>query len=83
LIPREPSLPVPGQGAQEVVDRQGQPAPRILVGQEQVPARQDHVLARGDEIDVVGLDHHAVGHLLDRDPGAPGQELDHPALEVG
>jgi hypothetical protein len=72
-----------GQRAQEVIDRQGQPAGRVLVGQQQVAAGQDHVLARRDEVDVVRLDRDAVGHLLDRDAGPPRQQLDHPALEVG
>jgi hypothetical protein len=66
-----------------VIDRQGQAAARVLVGQEEVPARQDHVLARGDEVDVVWLDGDAVGHLLDRDASAPPEQLDHAALEVG
>lgn len=72
-----------GQRAQEVVDRQRQAAGRLLVGQQQVAAREDHVLAGGYEIDVVRLDQDAVGHLLDRDARPPGEQLDHPALKVG
>ena len=71
-----------GQRPEEVVDGQGQATGRILVGEQQSAARQDHVLARRDQIDPVRLDRHTVRDLLDGDGRVACQELVHPALEV-
>jgi hypothetical protein len=94
--PRAPSLPLPDQhdrhGAralvlrertEEVVDRQGERLAAILVGQQQAPARDDHLLARRQQIDRVALDRVAVARDPDRDVGPPREQRVHHALEVG
>ncbi len=69
--------------AEEDVDGELELVLPIALAEEQAAARDDHLLLRGDEIDVVGQDHHAVLHHPDRQVRVPRQELVHHALEVG
>ncbi len=72
-----------GERAEEHVDGQRQLLLPIALAQEQPSARDDHLLLRRDQIDVVGLDRHAVLDEMDRQPGVSRQQLVHQALEVG
>ena len=51
--------------------------------EQQAPAGDDHLLLRRDQVDVVGLDQHAVLDEVDRQLGVPREQLVHQALEVG
>ena len=95
-MPREPSLPPPEstiatarasavlrQRAEEHVDRQRQLLLAVALAQQQPAARDDHLLLGRNQIDVVGLDRHAVLDEVDRQRGVPRQQLVHQALEVG
>ena len=79
---RPPST-VPRQGAEEHVDGQRQLLLAIALAEEQAPAGDDHLLLGGDQVDVVALDRHPVGHQADRQVRPTRQQLVHEALEVG
>ena len=70
------------QRAKEHVDGEGKLLLPLLLAQEEAPTGDDHLLARRDEIDVVGLDAHPVLHEPDREVGMPREQLVHHALEV-
>jgi hypothetical protein len=72
-----------GQGAEENVDRQGERLRLALVTQQQSAARDDHLLARRDQVNAVGLDVHVVLDQQHGDASAAGEQLVHHALEVG
>ena len=68
--------------AEEHVDRQRQLLLAIALAEQQPAAGDDHLLLRRDQIDVVGLDQHAVLDELDRQLGVAPEQLVHQALEV-
>ena len=53
-----------------------------LLVEQQLAAGDDHLLARRDEVDGVGLDHDAVGDAMDRQRRLSAEQLVHAALEV-
>src|SRR5262249_41567217 len=55
------------QRAQEVVDRQAEPADVVLFGEVQLAAGDDHLLLGRDEVHLVRLDGDPVGDLTDRE----------------
>jgi hypothetical protein len=69
--------------SEEDVDGERELLLAIALAEQQPPARDDHLLLRRDEIDVVGLDDHPVFDEMDRQRGVPREELVHQALEVG
>ncbi len=71
------------QRAQKRIDRQAGCVARVLVRQEQLAAGEDHLLFRGNYIDVIGLERRVVGGLRDRQRRYPSEELRHMALELG
>ena len=54
----------------------------LLVGKDEVPIANDHLLLRRHQIDVVGLDRHAVLGNDHRHLAVPGDQLVHQAAEV-
>ena len=95
-MPREPSLPPPesttatARGPQSCASERKNTSMGsvqlllpILLAQQQPPARDDHLLLRRDQVDVVGLDRHPVLDEVDRQLGVPREQLVHQALEVG
>ena len=71
-----------GQGAEEMVDGERQGLARVLVGQEQFAAGDDHLLLGRNEIDGVRLHGHTVLDAADGDGRPPCQQFVHEAAEV-
>ena len=69
--------------AEEMIDRQREPVPRIPIAQQEPPLLDDHLLHRRQEVEDVGLDERLVLGLPDRHRRAAPQQLVHQALEVG
>jgi len=70
------------QRSEEMIDRKRQPVPRIAIAQQQLAPLDDHFLHRGQQVDGVGLHHHFVLSMLDRDGRPAAEELVHQALEI-
>jgi hypothetical protein len=72
-----------GQGAEEEVDRQTQPARRRGFEKAQRAVEQRHVVAGRDDVGTVGLDPHAVLDLLDLHAGVALDQLGQDAFVIG
>jgi hypothetical protein len=72
-----------GERAEEDIDRQGHLLLAPAFAQEQLAARDDHLLLGRDQINVVRLDGHPVLAEMDRQRRTAGQDLVHQTLEVG
>jgi hypothetical protein len=72
-----------GQRAEEPADRQVDRRVGQALDEVQAIAVDQHLLARGQEVDRVGRDRGRLDDLQHRHAGEPRQELVHQALEVG
>jgi hypothetical protein len=71
-----------GERAKEDVDGERQLLLPIALAEEQPAAGDDHLLLGWDQVDVVGLDQHAVLDEMDGEIGVTSEQLVHQALEV-
>ena len=72
-----------GQSAKKHVNRSPQPALRLNVDDAQVTVRELEVLVRRNDVDVIGLQTHALSYLRHRHGGVSLQHLRQGALVLG
>ena len=71
------------QRIQQKVEWQPRPVARLRLREVQRAVADGQIGSRGNHIDVIGLDRHAVGCLLHRHRGMAGQQIDHHAFVCG